>query len=183
MKVNPGIDPDFSADPAGLSLRIIADTGGTYSMKWRLKRGAPYSFATKLNIEEVIGNLIRIAGGIGGRVYQDKPAPVLTPDEKHRMELLELANFAAVRAGGRFVPAGSPDPDFRDVAEPIDVVIRMSRSEAETASLGLADLLCWVAGYKAAQQDSEHHPMGVYDARNVRSAIQRALEASKEGKP
>ena len=60
------------------------------------------------------------------------------------------------------------------------ITIRMRREDAEHWQLGMADLLCWVAGFKAATpEDSGRHPGGYSQTQNVREAIVRALEAPK----
>jgi hypothetical protein len=63
------------------------------------------------------------------------------------------------------------DPDYVAVLLPI--------KDAERMQLGLADLLCWVRGFKAARPDSDTLPLGEYEARDLRDAINRALDKKR----
>ena len=50
------------------------------------------------------------------------------------------------------------------------VMIPMTRDEAESLSLSLSDLLCWLDGFRAARIGTpydDHHPMGVEAVRTI----------------
>lgn len=64
---------------------------------------------------------------------------------------------------------------------PLHVSLTIHQDDAESLSLALSDLLCWCAGYRAGQPDSEHHPMGIQAARTINMALKRALN-NKETK-
>lgn len=56
------------------------------------------------------------------------------------------------------------------------IVIVMSREDAERVQNGLSDMLCWCSGFIAAQpDDTVHHPMGISEARMINLKIKRAL--------
>jgi hypothetical protein len=60
------------------------------------------------------------------------------------------------------------------------VVITMSEEEANSLSLQLADLLCWVRGFCSARKGTElddDMPMGVEGARRINLKIKIAIEA------
>ncbi|KQI68724.1 hypothetical protein AN189_07445 [Loktanella sp. 3ANDIMAR09] len=59
------------------------------------------------------------------------------------------------------------------------VVIRLARSEAESIRLGLADILCWISGFRAAREGTDlagHEPLGVDRARDISRKLLGALE-------
>lgn len=90
------------------------------------------------------------------------------------------------RASTRANPAGKRDHDFDDVRKsgPAYVTVQLPIADAERMQLGLADLLCWVRGFKAACPDAtERHPLGEYETRDVRDAINRALERARGDEP
>jgi len=56
--------------------------------------------------------------------------------------------------------------------------------EAESISLGLSDLLCWLSGFEAARSgtDLSHTtPMGIWAARDINIKIKTALERATKG--
>lgn len=58
------------------------------------------------------------------------------------------------------------------------VTITLTREEAERISYGLADLLCWHQGFRAAREGTEleaYNPMGVERARDINLKIKDAL--------
>jgi hypothetical protein len=59
---------------------------------------------------------------------------------------------------------------------PLHVSLTIHQDDAEALSSALSDLLCWCAGYRAGQPDSEHHPMGTGAARTLNIALKRALD-------
>lgn len=66
-----------------------------------------------------------------------------------------------------------------------DVVIRMSKEEAERISFGLSDLLCWHAGYASGVssdplRSSDDDPMGRSEAREINIKIKQALNRAEE---
>jgi hypothetical protein len=50
------------------------------------------------------------------------------------------------------------------------------RKELEHAQLGLADLMCWVQGYRAGEKDTTNHPLGVEESREIHRLLKRILE-------
>ena len=80
----------------------------------------------------------------------------------------------------------NPDLDFSVAVPPARpalervVTITLPVSEARNLCAGMADLLCWIAGFKAAcPDDSDRHPMGVHDTRNVRIFLMSAIERAQ----
>lgn len=72
------------------------------------------------------------------------------------------------------------NPEYAEVGEPI-VTLRMPKRAAEEVSAALADLLCWVRGFKAAcPEESDRHPMGDHLTRELRIKLNRAIEDAKE---
>jgi hypothetical protein len=70
------------------------------------------------------------------------------------------------------------DDEFAEVGDLI--MIKLRRNGAESISLGMADLLCWVRGFEAAcPNDIDRHPMGAHQTREMREALLRALEQGK----
>ena len=59
--------------------------------------------------------------------------------------------------------------------------MEMATADAESISLGLADVLCWVNGFNAARQDGSG-PSGLGDLRRIKTLIDRALMAKQQEK-
>jgi hypothetical protein len=56
------------------------------------------------------------------------------------------------------------------------IVIVLSRTDADRVQEGLSDMLCWCNGFIAARpDDTANHPMGVHEARMINLKIKRAL--------
>lgn len=71
------------------------------------------------------------------------------------------------------------DPDFAEVGEPI-VTLRMSMTQAEAATAGMSDLLCWARGFRAALgDDTDRAPMGTEMIREMNIALKRAIERAE----
>ena len=57
-----------------------------------------------------------------------------------------------------------------------NVVIVLSKADAERVTGGLSDILCWSRGFIAARPDDpESHPMGIQEVRMIQNQIRRAL--------
>lgn len=58
------------------------------------------------------------------------------------------------------------------------ITITLTREEAERISYGLADLLCWHHGFRAAREGTDlsaYNPLGVDCARDINLKIKDAL--------
>lgn len=66
-------------------------------------------------------------------------------------------------------------------APPADTVtLTLPVAEAARLSEGMADLLCWVRGFKAAcPEDLDRHPMGIEETRDLRIALRRAIAQAR----
>lgn len=63
------------------------------------------------------------------------------------------------------------------------ITLTLSGDEAESVSLGLSDLLCWLSGFEAARAgtDLAHTtPMGVWAARDINIKIKSALDRAEK---
>lgn len=61
------------------------------------------------------------------------------------------------------------------------ITITLRREEAEELRLGLCDLLCWCAGFKAALgDDTERMPMGISETRELSLKLRDALNLNKK---
>lgn len=71
--------------------------------------------------------------------------------------------------------------DYAGLDEPV-VALRMTKKQAEWASAGLSDLLCWARGFNAALSPDDHEraPMGVSEIRELNIALKKALEEISE---
>ena len=58
------------------------------------------------------------------------------------------------------------------------VTVEMTQTEAETFRDSLADLLCWLGGFRAALHPEEYDrlPMGIEDTRSLNIRIKSAIE-------
>ena len=66
-------------------------------------------------------------------------------------------------------PRPAPDSETR-------IVISLSVDEAQRVSEAMADLLCWVRGFRAARPDDfDAHPLGVDGFRDLRIKLRRAI--------
>ena len=63
------------------------------------------------------------------------------------------------------------------MTEPGHITLDVTPDEAERLSLGLSDLLCWCAGFKASLSSDERDraPLGIEDAREINIVLKRAL--------
>jgi len=90
---------------------------------------------------------------------------------RHRRETHVLASDAAVmRARRESAVRALPVPKVRMV---------LHLEEARRMSLGMADILCWAAGFRAARPDADDHPMGVFQVRDLRDALERAIRLAE----
>jgi hypothetical protein len=72
------------------------------------------------------------------------------------------------------------DPDFAEIDEPI-ITLRMTKTQAETVSWAMSDLLCWCRGYMAGIGDeTQHAPMGVAEVRELRIALNKAIQKGQD---
>jgi hypothetical protein len=62
--------------------------------------------------------------------------------------------------------ADAPDPT---------VTLTLPLSEAEELSDRMADLLCWCRGYMAGCPDSDKHPVGAHETRELRIHLDAAI--------
>lgn len=87
-----------------------------------------------------------------------------------------LAEIYALRLEARSLALHGP------ADTPGMITITMSREEALDLRAGLADLLCWCAGFTAALGDDEqdHAPYGVSQTRTVSLKIIDALGGSRD---
>lgn len=70
------------------------------------------------------------------------------------------------------------------VAPTNTAVLVLPLAEAERLSEGMADLLCWVGGFRAAcPDDLDRHPMGVEETREIRIALKRAIARARGDSP
>lgn len=61
------------------------------------------------------------------------------------------------------------------------VTITLTRGDAERIKGGLADVLCWVRGFRAAcPDDTERHPLGVPETRDIADRLTAALNDPEE---
>lgn len=58
------------------------------------------------------------------------------------------------------------------------VTITMSLDEAKRISAGLADLLCWCRGFKAAQREDDYDcgPLGIPQTRDISAEMKSAID-------
>lgn len=71
---------------------------------------------------------------------------------------------------------GMPKPPRPAPAAGPRIVISLSVDEAHRVSEAMADLLCWVRGFRAARPDDfDAHPIGVEGFRDLRVKLQRAI--------
>lgn len=72
------------------------------------------------------------------------------------------------------------EPENVRPGEPDTVCLRFSATEAARLSEGMADLLCWVGGFRAACPDAlDRHPMGVEETRDIRIALKHAIARAR----
>lgn len=130
------------------SITIIA-TDGTYTVR-RADRAAD-----GLCWDEMIGQVINltIPGG-GGRLYAMRTEAERTAEKQRHEERLR-----------------QNEARHRSV-----VTIEYTVDGARQLSSGLADILCWAAGFRAARSDDpSSHPMGIHAVRDFRDVLEREI--------
>jgi hypothetical protein len=67
-----------------------------------------------------------------------------------------------------------------DFPEEPQVVLRLTLREANSLQHGMADLLCWSAGFRSARtEDTSTHPMGTAEVRDMRDHLRRAIDLTE----
>lgn len=61
------------------------------------------------------------------------------------------------------------------------VVITLPLDEAKRISAGLADLLCWCRGFKAAQREDDYDcgPLGISETRDFSAELKGAIDKAE----
>ncbi|MGP4849582.1 hypothetical protein ACTXGQ_36135, partial [Marinobacter sp. 1Y8] len=66
----------------------------------------------------------------------------------------------------------------------LGLLLPITLAQADRFSSGMADLLCWARGFMAARpDDSDSHPMGVNQTRDLRLALIDAIAAARGQEP
>lgn len=72
------------------------------------------------------------------------------------------------------------DPRAAAPGEPV-VILSMSKSQAEWVRDGLADVACWISGFKAGigPDRASEAPMGHDEVRELNIALRKAIEEAR----